>query len=86
MFEILELCIRSNYRFSKKVYEHSDNELIKLTKRLLFGPYQDDGMPSQIMQDGDLPIRLFQFLSSMAESGLIEVSHYVSVLDVQSYH
>ena len=46
MYEILEMNIRANYRFSKKVYEYSSNEIIKLTKRLLFGPHPDDDMPS----------------------------------------
>jgi hypothetical protein len=49
MYEILEMNIRANYRFSKKVYEYSGNEIIKLTKRLLFGPHPDDDMPSQMM-------------------------------------
>ena len=29
---------------------------------------------------------MFKLLSSMAESGLVEVSHYVTVQDVQRYH
>ena len=33
-----------------------------------------------------LPTVIFQFLSSLAESGLTEVSHFISVLDVQRYH
>lgn len=39
-----------------------------------------------MMQDGPLPINIFQFLSSMAESGLIEISQHISALDVQKYH
>ena len=85
-YEIIELAVRGNYSFAKKCYEYSDNDIIKLTKRLLLGKFPDDDMPSQLLQDGDLPFRLFQFLSSMAESGLIEVSHYISVLNVKSYH
>lgn len=67
--------------------EFSDNALIKLTKRLLLGPESESEMPSPLMLNSQaLPTVIFQFLSSLAESGLTEVSHYISVLDVQRYH
>lgn len=44
-------------------------------------------MPSMIMINNQtLPAKIFGFLSSLAESGLTEVGHYVSVMDIQRYH
>lgn len=40
-------------------------------------------MPSMIMINNQtLPAKIFGFLSSLAESGLTEVGHYVSVMDI----
>jgi len=69
------------------VHEFADNAIIKLTKRLLLGPESDSELPSPLMLNSQtLPTVIFQFLSSLAESGLTEVSHFISVLDVQRYH
>lgn len=44
-------------------------------------------MPSMIMINNQtLPAKIFDFLSNLAESGLTEVGHYVSVMDIQRYH
>ena len=63
----------------------------KFTKRLLMGPETEgrgySEMPSMIMINNQtLPAKIFGFLSSLAESGLTEVGHYVSVMDIQRYH
>lgn len=89
VYEILESLVRGIYRFSKKIYEFKNNDLIILTKRLLFGEDPENGIPSQIFVENSgagLPLKMFKLLSSLAESGLVEVSHYVSVQDVQRYH
>jgi hypothetical protein len=46
IYEILEVVVRGNYRFSRKVYEFASNDLVKLTKRLLLGADTAGEMPS----------------------------------------
>ena len=78
--------VSENYRLSKLVFDFKDNSIIKLTKRLLLGPDNNE-MPSMLLVNGQtLPIKIFTFLSSLAESGLTELQHYVGVLDIQRYH
>ena len=86
-YGIAELVVRGVYRFSKYLHEFADNAIVKLTKRLLLGPESESEMPSPLMLNSQtLPTVIFQFLSSLAESGLTEVTHFISVLDVQHYH
>ena len=36
-YDILEEAVKGVYRFSKKVYEFLNNDILSMTKRLLFG-------------------------------------------------
>jgi len=38
------------------------------------------------MHNQILPAKIFGFLGNIAESGLTEISHYVSVMDIQQFH
>lgn len=60
--------------------------MIKQTKRLLLGDEVDNELPAAIMISQKLPLLIFEFVSSLAESGLIEVSHYISQVDLQRFH
>jgi len=60
-------------------------------KRVLLGPENGEDTCSRILldpkqQDGSLVVQIFQLISSMSESGLTEVSHYISMMDVQRFH
>lgn len=58
-----------------------------MTKRLLLGSDNNNEIPSVLMVNAQsLPTSMFRFLSSMSESGLTDLSHYVSVMDIQRYH
>ena len=90
-FQILEKQINGAYRLSKRVFEFSDNSLIKQTKRLLLGPENESSsyseLPSVLMVNSQtLSVRIFQFMCSLSESGLTELQHYISVMDIKRYH
>ena len=38
------------------------------------------------MHNQILPAKIFGLLGNIAESGLTEISHYVSVMDIQQFH
>ena len=89
-YEILEAQVNKNYRFSKQVYEYNDNTIIKLTKRLLFGPESERNtyseMPSMLLVNSQtLAIRIFMFIGSMSESGLTDITYFISVMDISSF-
>lgn len=85
-FEIIEGQTNGIYRFCKFVFDYQENIMVRLTKRLLLGPEHENTfseMPSMLLVNSqNLAIRIFLFISSMAESGLTEMQHFVSVMDV----
>lgn len=91
VFDLLHFLVAGVYRFSKRVFDFQENIIIKLTKRLLMGHQSESNgyseMPSMLMVHSQtLPLKIFLFLSALSESGLAELSHFVSVMDIQGYH
>ena len=51
------------------------------------GPQTNSELPSIILMHNQiLPAKIFGFLGNIAESGMTEISHYVSVMDIQQFH